>query len=81
MDNDNVVRPALGQALPKAATFIKGLDQILEGGFPRSRTTLIKAAAGSGKTVLGLEFFYRGALNGEPEFHVTMEILLAGVEV
>lgn len=52
--------------IPKAPTFIEGLDDILGGGVPEGRTTLVSGAAGSGKTILGLEFLYRGALAGEP---------------
>lgn len=53
--------------LAKCATGIRGLDEITEGGFPRGRTTLICGAAGSGKTLLALEFLVRGAREfGEP---------------
>ena len=53
-------------AIPKVATQIEGLDQILHGGFPVGRTTLISGGPGTGKTVLGLEFLYRGAMSGNP---------------
>ena len=64
---------ALPRPLDKAPTFIKGLDEILQGGFPRGQTTVIIGEAGSGKTVLGLEFLYRGALAGEPGIYVGFE--------
>ena len=39
----------------------------MTGGVPRGRPTLIVEAAGTGKTLLGLEFLVRGALEfGEP---------------
>lgn len=47
--------------LKKTATGIDGLDEIAEGGLPAGRTTLICGGAGSGKTVLALEFLVRGA--------------------
>jgi len=59
--------------LEKARTHIAGLDDILEGGLPRRRTTIVNGGAGSGKTLLGLEFLYRGALNGEPGIFVGFE--------
>lgn len=59
--------------IPKVATQIAGLDQILEGGLPRGRTTLVCGGPGSGKTVLGLEFLCRGAMTGEPGVFVTFE--------
>jgi len=59
--------------IPKVATQIAGLDEILEGGLPRGRTTLVNGGPGSGKTVLGLEFLCRGAMAGEPGVFVTFE--------
>jgi circadian clock protein KaiC len=55
------------RALPKAPTGIAGLDDITEGGLPRGRPTLVCGGAGSGKTLLGVEFLARGAREqGEP---------------
>ncbi|MGQ9654660.1 MAG: ATPase domain-containing protein [Thermodesulfobacteriota bacterium] len=59
--------------LEKAPTYIAGLDEVLEGGLPRGRTTIVMGEAGSGKTVLGLEFLFRGALAGEPGIFVGFE--------
>ena len=57
----------------KAQTYIPGLDQILEGGLPRGRTTVVNGGPGSGKTMLGIEFLYRGALAGEPGIFIGFE--------
>ena len=59
--------------IPKVPTKIVGLDEILEGGLPRGRTTVVSGGPGSGKTVLGLEFLCRGAMAGEPGVFVTFE--------
>jgi len=59
--------------IKKTPTFIHGLDEILRGGLPKNRTTVINGSAGSGKTVLGLEFIYRGAQAGEPGIFVCFE--------
>ncbi len=61
------------EKLKKAPTYIRGLDDILEGGLPRRRTTVINGGAGSGKTLLALEFLYRGALGGEPGIFISFE--------
>jgi circadian clock protein KaiC len=51
----------------KAATGITGFDEITGGGLPRGRPTLVTGAAGSGKTLFGIEFLVRGARDyGEP---------------
>jgi circadian clock protein KaiC len=59
--------------IAKAPTGIAGLDAILIGGLPRDRTTLVGGGPGTGKTLLGLEFLYRGALAGEPGILLTFE--------
>ncbi len=48
--------------LLKCPTGIHGLDEITEGGLPQGRPTLVCGGAGCGKTLLGLEFLVRGAL-------------------
>jgi circadian clock protein KaiC len=47
--------------LKKTPTGIDGLDEVTEGGLPSGRTTLICGGAGSGKTVLALEYLVHGA--------------------
>ncbi len=64
---------AAGVELPKAATGVEGLDTITGGGLPRGRPTLICGSAGSGKTLLGMQFLIHGAKNGEPGVAVTFE--------
>src|SRR5450631_1637525 len=64
-------------ALPrliKCPTGIKGFDEITEGGLPRNRTTLISGGAGSGKTLLGIDFLIRGATDfNEPGVFMSFE--------
>ena len=48
--------------LRKAPTGIQGLDEITDGGLPRGRTTIVCGGPGCGKTMLGIEFLVRGAL-------------------
>jgi circadian clock protein KaiC len=56
-------------------TGIAGLDAILRGGIPSGNTILVEGAAGTGKTLLGTEFIYRGAtLYDEPGIIVTFEV-------
>jgi circadian clock protein KaiC len=45
----------------KAPSGIAGLDQMTDGGLPRGRTTLLVGGAGSGKTILALQFLVHGA--------------------
>ena len=70
--------------LEKCPTGISGLDEITEGGLPRGRPTLVCGGAGSGKTLLAMEFLVRGITQfGEPgvmmSFEETPEELAANV--
>ena len=48
--------------LEKTITGIPGLDDITGGGLPKGRTTIVCGGPGCGKTMLGIEFLVRGAL-------------------
>ena len=60
-------------AIPKEPTRVWGLDEILHGGLPRGRACVISGGPGSGKTIFGLEFLYRSALEGEPGIFISFE--------
>src|SRR5687767_13787307 len=65
---------AAPETLPKAPTGIQGLDEITGGGLPSGRPTLICGGAGAGKTLLGVEFLVRGALQyNEPGVFISFE--------
>src|ERR1035437_3206458 len=60
--------------LQKCPTGIKGFDEITEGGLPKNRTTLICGGAGSGKTLLGIDFLIKGAIDyKEPGVFMSFE--------
>ena len=60
--------------LSKVLTGIQGLDEITEGGLPQGRPTLVCGSAGSGKTLLSMEFLVRGAMEcNEPGVFMAFE--------
>ena len=60
--------------LTKAATGIAGLDDILLGGLPAGRPTLICGSAGCGKTLFGMTFLVNGATKfGENGVFISFE--------
>ena len=60
--------------LAKAPIGIAGLDEITYGGIPRGRTTLVSGGPGCGKTLMGVEFLVRGALeHDEPGVFIAFE--------
>ena len=67
---DAVVPPGL----LKVPTGIAGLDEVTDGGLPRSRTTLLCGGPGCGKTLMGVQFLVRGALDfAEPGVFIAFE--------
>ncbi len=46
-------------------TGIPGLDEMLNGGFFSGTTNVVSGESGTGKTILGSQFLYEGAKNGE----------------
>ena len=58
----------------KCPTGIAGLDEIMNGGLPLGRVTLICGGPGCGKTLFGVTFLVHGALsNAEPGVIVSFE--------
>jgi circadian clock protein KaiC len=62
-----------GKDIPKIPTGIAGLDQVLGGGVPAGRLTLVSGGAGSGKSMVGLKCLLHGAGAGEPGILVMFE--------
>ena len=59
-------------SVPRLATGIPGLDDILEGGFPAHRVYLLEGEPGAGKTTLALQFLMEGVRNGESVLYITL---------
>ncbi|HYW81725.1 MAG TPA: ATPase domain-containing protein, partial [Spirochaetia bacterium] len=60
--------------LRKVPTGIQGLDELTGGGLPKGRSTLLCGGAGSGKTLLAMEFLVRGVKEfKEPGVFVAFE--------
>lgn len=68
------VNAAAPEGIEKALTGITGLDEITNGGLPAGRPTLICGTAGSGKTMMAVEFLVNGAMHyGEPGVFMMFE--------
>lgn len=60
--------------LKKIATGIEGFDQLAEGGLPENRAAVISGSPGSGKTIFGMEFLYKGIMEfGDNAVFMTFE--------
>ncbi len=60
--------------IERIKTGIPGLDELIEGGFPKGDTILVAGKAGTGKSILANQFIYKGAaVYDEPGVLVTLE--------
>jgi circadian clock protein KaiC len=60
--------------MERVKTGIKGLDDMLSGGFLAETANLVEGAPGTGKTTLGMQFIYNGITQfNEPGLIMTFE--------
>jgi circadian clock protein KaiC len=59
--------------MEKIKTGVSGLDALVGGGFPRGFNILIAGKPGCGKTILGLQYLYNGAKEGEVGLYVSLD--------
>ncbi len=55
-------QPAVLKSDVRCAFGLSEIDRLLGGGFPQGAVTLLSGAAGTGKTILSLQYLTRGAL-------------------
>jgi circadian clock protein KaiC len=60
------------QSNARVSTGCSGLDNILNGGFPRGRLYLIEGDPGAGKTTLAMQFTREGVSKGERALYITL---------
>lgn len=60
--------------MDRIKTGITGLDELIEGGFPKGRNILISGACGTGKSIFAMQYIYKGAVElNEPGIFVTFD--------
>ncbi|MCD6414858.1 MAG: ATPase [Candidatus Diapherotrites archaeon] len=60
--------------MERVPTGVYGLDELIEGGFPRGRTVLLSGGCGTGKTIFSMQYLYKGIVDyGEPGVYVTID--------
>lgn len=57
----------------RVPTGISGLDQLLEGGFPKGRSILVTGEPGTGKSIFALQFLMAGLARGERGIYVAAD--------
>ncbi|MCX8158349.1 MAG: hypothetical protein N3D73_01645 [Candidatus Diapherotrites archaeon] len=60
--------------MERVPTGIPGLDELIEGGFPRDRSILVSGGCGTGKTIFCMQYIYQGAKKySEPGIYITLD--------
>ncbi|MBN2013715.1 MAG: AAA family ATPase [Candidatus Altiarchaeota archaeon] len=60
--------------MERTNTGIKGLDKLLGGGIPKNHLVLLTGQTGAGKTILGLQYLIKGAIDyGEKGIYISFE--------
>ena len=57
----------------KVSTGVAGLDEMLNGGFPRGHIIALIGSCGTGKTTLGLQYLMAGLKASEPGMFISLE--------
>jgi KaiC/GvpD/RAD55 family RecA-like ATPase len=66
--------PKMTDQCKRCPSGIPGLDEMIQGGFPRQRSILLSGASGSGKTTLAVQYLYRGITDyNEPGIFICLE--------
>ena len=63
---------ATTEFLPRASTGVSGLDEVLGGGWARTRMHLLEGSPGTGKTTIALQFLLAGAKAGETGIYISL---------
>jgi len=73
-DRESITPGTALMQVQKLPTGMEGFDDILHGGLPIGRSTLISGTSGTGKTVFSLNFLHNGIRDfNEPGIFVTFE--------
>jgi KaiC/GvpD/RAD55 family RecA-like ATPase len=70
IDKERHTQRNMGE-VDRCETGIKGLDNAIQGGFPRNSITLVTGGPGSGKTTFSTQFIQKGLKNGEKCLYIT----------
>jgi KaiC/GvpD/RAD55 family RecA-like ATPase len=65
--------------LERFKTGVKGLDELLSGGFPKESITLISGPPGSGKSIFCYQFIAKGIEEGQKCLYLTLDKKIEGL--
>lgn len=59
--------------MERVKTGIPGFDEILNGGIPKRNVVLLSGGPGTGKSIFGQQYLWKGLQGGEPGVYVALE--------
>lgn len=72
-DNKDNYKKGTKSKIMRISSGIHGLNQLIQGGFKKNSINLVAGGAGSGKTILAIQFLVEGTKRGEPGIYITFE--------
>lgn len=64
----------------RVPTGIAGLDELIEGGFPKGSVTLVTGGPGTGKTTICSQFLWKGLQEGEKCLYISTEEMVEEIK-
>ena len=64
------------QGIERIKTGIEGLDELIEGGFPKGSIIVVTGTPGTGKSIFGMNFIAQGCKNNEKCLYINVEQLV-----
>ncbi len=59
--------------MERIKTYVKGLDELMNGGIPEESVVLVSGGPGTGKTILCLQYLINGIKKGDKGLYITFE--------
>ena len=67
------------EKMNRIKTGIEGLDNIIQGGFPKNSITLVSGPPGGGKSIFCFQFLYEGIKNRDKCLYLTLDKKVEGL--
>lgn len=59
--------------MQRVKTGVKGLDDLIEGGFPKGSNIVVTGSPGSGKSIFAMNYIAQGCKNGEKCLYIAVD--------
>lgn len=70
---ESTLSPPRTESVGRLSSGFTGLDEMMQGGIPRTSVTLVAGPSGAGKTVIGLQYLVEGLNRGESCLYVSFQ--------